>query len=204
LIVSRRHRDLALKTIVTRRITDLPAEDWEKTYPDVLENYYFFKTLDESNLGQFAFYYIMVYDRKTPVGAATCFLMDYSLDTSISGPLRRISNSIKKVVPNIFSLRALICGVPMGQGRLGMVGQTDTIMKAILRRMEQIAKKNRASVIAFKDFDHTYTKILDPLQKEGFSKFDSLPTTELNVWFKDFEEYLMTLSSANRYDLRRK
>jgi predicted N-acyltransferase len=67
-----------------------------------------------------------------------------------------------------------------------------------------VARKKRAPIVAFKDFSHAYTALLDPLQKSGFSKFESLPTTELNVWFKDFEEYLMTLSSANRYDLRRK
>ena len=204
MIISRRHKKLGLKTKVVRRITEIPVSDWNKVYPNVLESYDFFRTLDESNLGQFSFYYIMVYDRKAPIGATACFLMNYSLDTTISGPLRRISNSIKKLMPNIFSLKAFICGIPMAPGRIGMVGQTDAILKAVLRRMEQIAKKTKASIIAFKDFDHSYTKILDPLQKNGFSKFDSLPSTELNVWFKDFEEYLKTLSGVNRYDLRRK
>ena len=204
MIISKRHKRLALKTKVVRRIIDIQAVDWNKVFPNVLESYDFFKTLDESNLGQFSFYYIMVYERKTPVGATVCFLMNYSLDTSISGPLRRITNAIKRRIPNIFSLKVLACGIPIGQGQMGMAGQADIIMKVILRRMEQIAKKNKASIVAFKDFDQTYTKILDPLQKAGFAKFDSLPSTELNVWFKDFEEYLKTLSSANRYDLRRK
>jgi predicted N-acyltransferase len=77
-------------------------------------------------------------------------------------------------------------------------------MKVILRRLEQIAKKNRAAIVAFKDFDQSYTAALDPLQRIGFSKFDSLPVAELNVWFKDFDEYLKTLSGASRYDMRRK
>jgi len=204
LIVSRRHKRLSLKTKVVKRIADIPADDWKRVFPDVLENYDFFNTLDESNLGQFFFYYIMVYERNIPIAASTCFLLNYSLDTSISGPLRRVTNSIKKIMPNIFSLKAVVCGMPIGQGRIGITGQADMAIKAILRRMEQIARKNRVPIIAFKDFDQTYTRMLDPLQKIGFAKFDSLPSTELNVWFKDFEEYLKTLSSANRYDLRRK
>ena len=204
MIVSRRHKRLSLKTKVVKRIADIPADDWKRVFPDVLENYDFFNTLDESNLGQFFFYYIMVYERNIPIAASTCFLLNYSLDTSISGPLRRVTNSIKKIMPNIFSLKAVVCGMPIGQGRIGITGQADMVMKAILRRMEQIARKNRVPIIAFKDFDQTYTQMLDPLQKIGFAKFDSLPSTELNVWFKDFEEYLKTLSSANRYDLRRK
>lgn len=204
MIVSRRHKRLGLKTKVVRKIKEIPIDEWKRVFPDVLENYEFFRTLDDSKLLQFSFYYIMVYDRNAPVGATSCFLMNYSLDTSISGPLRRVTNRIKKVMPNIFSLRALICGMPLGPGRIGMAGHEDKIIRVILRRMEQIAKKNKVPVIAFKDFFQPYTKVLDPLQKGGFHKFDSLPTTELNVWFKDFEEYLNTLSGANRYDLRRK
>ena len=204
MLVSKRHKRSALKTKVTKRITQIPPDDWKRVFPNVLESYDFLRTLDESNLEQFSFYYIMIYDRKTPIGATTCFLVNYPLDTSIQGPLKRITSSIKKFMPNIFSLKAVVCGMPIGQGRIGMAAQSEAVINAILHRVEQIAKKNRASVIALKDFDQRYTKILDPLQKKGFSKFDSLPTTELNIWFKNFEEYLMTLSVATRYDLRRK
>ena len=204
MIVSKRHKKLKFNTKVARKITDIPVGDWNSVFPDVLESYNFFKTLDESGLEQFSFYYIMVYDRKTPVGVTACFLMNYSLDTSIRGPLKRVTNRIKKVMPNIFSLKVLICGVPMGQGMIGMAGPADAIIKAVLRRMDQIAKKNRASVVAFKDFGKAHTKVLDPLQREGFTKLDGLPLAELNIRFKDFEGYLMTLSSESRYGLKRK
>ena len=115
MIVSKRHERTGLKTRLTRRITDIPEADWKAVFPDVAESYEFFKTLDESSLEQFSFYYVMVYDRKIPVGATACFLMDYSLDTSINGPLRRISNSIKKIKPGIFSIKAVVCGMPMGR-----------------------------------------------------------------------------------------
>lgn len=203
--ISRHHKRTALRTRVIRRIGDISREEWDSVFPNVLESYTFFKTIDESNLKQFSFYYILVYKNKTLAAATACFLVNYSLDTSINGPLRRVSNAIKKVAPNIFSLKALVCGLPMGQGRIGIKSDdSEAALKAILRRMEQIAKKERAPVIAFKDFDHSYTGLLDPLQREGFVKLESLPTTELNVWFSDFEEYLKTLSSASRYDLRRK
>ncbi len=203
MIVSPRRKKLGLKTKVVKKISDIPVGDWNKVFPDVLESYDYFKTLDESNLGQFSFYYIMVYHRATPICAAPCFLMNYSLDTSISGPIKRITNAIKKRMPNIFNLKALICGTPLGQGRIG-IGDHPDCMRVILRRMEQIAKKNKVAIIAFKDFDKTYNKALDPLRKKGFSKLTSLPWTELDIRFKTFDEYLKTLSGATRYDLRRK
>ena len=157
MIVSPRRKKLGLKTKVVKKISDIPVGDWNKVFPDVLESYDYFKTLDESNLGQFSFYYIMVYHRATPICAAPCFLMNYSLDTSISGPIKRITNAIKKRMPNIFNLKALICGTPLGQGRIG-IGDHPDCMRVILRRMEQIAKKNKVAIIAFKDFDKTYNK----------------------------------------------
>jgi hypothetical protein len=204
LIVSKRHKRLALRTRVVKKVSQIPVDDWNKVYPDILEGYNFYKTLDESGLDQFSLFYVAVYDRKVPVAATVCFIMNYPLDTSINGPLRRVTNSIRKVMPDIFSLKAVICGMPMGQGKIGITGDPDAVMKAISRRMEQIARKNKAPIVAFKDFDQAHTKILDPLRNKGFARFDSLPTTMLNIWYKDFEEYMMTLSSASRYDLRRK
>jgi hypothetical protein len=183
MIISRRHKRLPIKTRVVRRADEVPPEAW---------------------LDQFSFYYILAHRRNHLVGIAPCFFMDYPLDTSVSGPLRRVSNAIKRVLPNIFSLRAFVCGCPISCGTIAAREDPEGVFRAIARRIEQMAKKKRASVIGFKDFDRSYTTLLDKLQKSGYSKFDSLPNTELNVWFSGFEEYLKTLSAASRYDLRRK
>lgn len=204
MLVSSRRKKLDLRTRVVRRISEIPAADWERVYPNVLESYDFFKNLDEADLDQFAMRYVIVYDRKTPVAATTFFLLNYSLDTSINGPLRRLTNSIKKRLPNIFSIKAVVCGVPIGEGRIGSAWQKDAVMRAILRKLEQAARKHKAAVIAFKDFSRIYTDLLCPLKRMGFARFDSLPTTILDIRFNNFEEYLKTLSGPNRYDLRRK
>ena len=52
MIVSKRHKRLALKTRVARKITEIPADDWNKVYPNILEGYNFYKTLDEVGLGK--------------------------------------------------------------------------------------------------------------------------------------------------------
>ena len=59
----------------------------------------------------------MIYDGDTAVGAAPCFSLRYSLDTSINGPLRRVFNFIKKIFPDFLSVKALACGIPMGVGQ---------------------------------------------------------------------------------------
>ena len=142
--------------------------------------------------------------RKQLVGAAPCFSVNYSLDTSINGPLRRLSNAVKKIFPNLFSIKALVCGIPMGQGQMGIVDKSPIIMDAIVQRMEALARKIHAPIIAFKDFDQSYDGLFHPLLKDGFLKIDSLPMTRLKLDFANFEDYLKHLSNATRYDFRRK
>ena len=194
----------AFRIEIVRKIEDIPLQDWNRVFPNVLEGYPFFKTLDESGFEQFSFYYILVYDDFTLVGAAPCFLMNYPLETTLQGPLKNIADTLKKFFPPIFNLRALICGYPMGPGQLGVQGDFNRMFDAILKRMDKIASDEKVSVLAFKDFGCAYTGALDRLQQEGFCKFESLPSTEMDIAFNDFEHYLSTLSGATRYDLRRK
>ena len=193
-----------LKTRITRKIEDIPQEDWDRVFPAVLEGYNFFKSLDESKFEQFSFYYIMVYDGDLAVGAAPCFCMRYSLDTSINGRARHILNRLKRFTPNIFSVKALVCGMPMGKGYIGMAEQGKEVARAIFHRMEQIARHEKVSVIAFKDFSHDYADSFNFLLGEGFAKLDGLPYAEMDLAFGSFDEYLNILSGASRYDLRRK
>ena len=139
--------------MVVTKIEMVPPDAWNKIFPDVLEGYGFFKTFDESKLDQFVFCYICVYHHKELIGAAPCFMMDYSLDTSINGPLRQATNTVKRVFPALFHLKALVCGIPTNQGHIGIGADPSLVVEAILRRMEMIARKEHVHIIAFKDFE---------------------------------------------------
>jgi len=197
-------REQVIETKVIKKIEDIPQAEWDKVFPSVLEGYHFFKSLDQANFEQFQFYYLLVYDNGILVGATSCFLMNYPLDTTVQGVLKNISFAIKKVFPNVFNLKALICGLPMGRGRIGVLGDPNRVIKAIVECMKQLADQEKIPIVAFKDFGFEHTNALDQLQKEGFSKFESLPTTEKDLHFATFDEYLKTLSGASRYDLKRK
>jgi predicted N-acyltransferase len=197
-------RESGLKTKIARRIEEIPAQDWLSVFPRVLENYYFFKTLDESNLEQFSFFYILVYDNNTPVGATSCFTMNFPVDIAIGGKLKMITGFIKRFFPRIFSPKVLFCGLPMGQGRIGITGEPGRVIKAICNAMEEIARQEKIGIIAFKDFKSDYRKIFDKSLGNDFIAMLSLPSTDMDISFTSFEEYLKTLSSVSRSGLRRK
>ncbi len=153
----------SLKIKVVRKIEEIPPQEWLNVFPRVLENYYFFKTLDESNLEQFSFFYILVYDNNTPVGAISCFTMNFPVDVAIGGKLKRVTSFIKRFFPFIFSPKILICGLPMGQGRIGITGEPGRVIRAICKAMEEIARQEKTGIIAFKDFKSDYRIIFDNL-----------------------------------------
>ena len=194
----------AFKTKIVRKIEEIPAGEWLSIFPDVSENYYFFKSLDESGFDQFSFFYIIVYDNGVAVGATSCFLMDFPFDIMVKGALKTILTFVKKLLPNILSPRVLICGLPMSQGRIGMAGPSDAVMEAIYGCMEKIAQDEKAAVMMFKDFTCNYDSAFKPFLKKGFLKIESLPSTIMDINFADFDGYLKTLSQASRYDMKRK
>jgi predicted N-acyltransferase len=193
-----------LTTRVVRKIEEIPPRDWNSVFPRVLENYYFFKTLDESGFAQFSFFYIMVYDRERPVGATSCFLMNFPLDIAVQGPLKAVYNYVNRVLPNILSPRVLMCGLPMSQGRIGIAADSGPLLEAICGSMEKIAKENKAAMLIFKDFTGAYDDFLKPLSRKGFIKIESLPSTDMDIPFASFDEFLKSLSRVSRDGLKRK
>ena len=81
---------VGLRAEIITDITQISPEEWSRVYPKILENYSFFKTLQESGLEQFEWHYILIYDARELVGIAPCFLMHYPLDTTIQGPIKSI------------------------------------------------------------------------------------------------------------------
>jgi len=197
----KRESNLTIK--LTRKIEEIPLEDWNKVYPKVLENYHFFKTLDEANFEQFSFYYIIIYEQDTPVAATSIFSMHFALDMMVKGLLKVFLNFIKKLTPNLLSPKVLICGLPMGPGRIGITGEPRPLIQKICAVLEELAKKEKAAMIIFKDFTAVYDDILKVLLKRGYHKIESIPLAKMPINFSSFADYLKTLSPVSRSGLKR-
>ena len=114
------NKNLEIK--IFRQIRQIPRQDWDAVFPDVLESYDFLASLDASPFPQFSFFYLMVYENDIPVGAASSFTMYFSFDMMVQGPMKKILNLLKKVIPSVLDHKVLMCGMPMALGRLGISG----------------------------------------------------------------------------------
>ena len=188
---------------VVDRIAKLPEEDWKSVFPKALENYHFFKTLDESFSDQFKFFYILVYKDDLPVGATSCFITNFPLSIAVKGFFKNFLGFIERIIPCIFNPRTLICGLPMGEGRIGIIGDSEAVMREINSTLGKLAKEQKAQLIIYKDFNSSYKDMFKPVIKNGYLKMESFPSTDMEIDFRDFEWYLKTLSQSSRENLRR-
>jgi len=184
---------------------DIAPDKWDEVFPSIAESYNFFRTLDQTTADQFKNCYITIYDGPDLVCIAPCFIMDYPLETTVEGPLRKIIETIKKVFPRFLCLRVLICGASACEGRIGIKSHhVAAVMKKLIAVLFSLAHQEKTALIAFKDFPPTASSILSPLRNIGFHEIQGYPSAVLPIRFKSFDEYLSSLSRSTRKDLKRK
>lgn len=191
---------------VSRSIREIDKNQWDSVFPPIPESYGFLKTVEETLSGQFKFYYIAIYEASKIMCVAPCFLLDYDLATTLEEPLKGFVMILRKIKPSFFVARALVCGSPACEGRLGIKDSPNRhgAVTALVEKMRRIAKDEKVPIVAFKDFSDEYTPLLDTLLTERFHKVAGYPSVELRLSYKSFDEYFATLSSKTQIDLRRK
>lgn len=195
-----------LKVKISRSITEIGQKDWESVYPRIPENYGYLKATSETLRGQFNFYFVSVYDGENIIFAAPIFVCDYPIDTTLDGPLKKAVGLMRRIAPGLFTFRAVICGCPTCEGRIGAkegFGWKDALA-ILVREMDKIAVTERASVLGFKEFSEKYNEPLAGLKTLRFHKFSAFPSVEMNLKFGSFDEYMHSLSKKTQIDLRRK
>jgi len=131
--------------------------------------------------------------------------MDYSLDTTTGGLSKILTSWVKKAFPRLFTIRVLICGSPICTGRLGVSDPLHPQLAHILvETLRSIAQREHIPFLAFKDFSEHPAPFFNSILGMGFHKVTSYPAAYLDIRFNSFEEYLASLSSATRKDLKRK
>lgn len=193
-----------LTTKLFRRIQEIPEKDWVNIFPKELENYHFFKALDESVFRKINFYYAIFYENGIPVGATTFFLMDFQLDMAVRGWFKYLTRAVKKVFPGILGVKIIFCGLPMDKGMIGITGNKEEVLGAIVECMGRLAKQEKAVALVFKDFNASYDELLQYLLNQGFKRIASMPSTVMNIDFDNFDGYLKTLSRSSREGFKRK
>ena len=197
-----------LRHKILRSVNEISRAEWSDVFGDIPEGYDFFRTVEESGLEGFDFFYVLVYKGSLIRAIAPLFISDFNLDIAVEGRLQQLIQGIRRAFPRFLISKTLFCGSPFGEnGILGIRKESadvEAVMLELLNGMRQVCAKNRISLAMFKDFTSDSSKLLDLVCREGFFMVESFPSVTNKLDFATLDDYQASLSHNTRKDLRRK
>ncbi|MEI7575090.1 MAG: GNAT family N-acetyltransferase [Methylotenera sp.] len=182
---------------------------WQRLLPNSLEGYRYHMAFELANVEGFKVGYISIAKSGSVICIAPIFITDYSLDSTVQGPTKIFTRQLSRLMPKLMNVRLLCVGSPVtDSAQIGFFRDQPLnaeIIKLLNEKLEDVAEREGAKVIAFKDLIAEDARLLEPLlATHGYACVDNMPVAKNNINFKDLNDYLATLSYSTRKNLRRK
>ncbi|MEP6698130.1 MAG: GNAT family N-acetyltransferase [Verrucomicrobiota bacterium] len=179
---------------------------WKHVFAGKSKDHRFYEIVEQTLDSKFEHHYLLLEDESGKVrGIQPVFFVQQNLIEGIPA-LRAPVELIRRHFPRFLTMRVLMVGNAAGEGHLGACAgeDEDWVTKALYAALTTFARQGKASLVVFKDFPATYRRALRHFSEHGYTRVPSMPMTELELHYTDFEQYLSTLGRSTRKDLRRK
>ena len=180
---------------------------WQRALQNTCKDHRYYEIVEETLQCGFEHHYLLIEGAAGETRAIQpVFFVRQNLVEGVPGRVRSAVDLIRKMFPRFLTMRVLMVGCGAGTGDLGVCNGNDQtiIADALPGALQALAKRNKASLIVFKDFPANYRSVLNGLQSNGYARIASMPMTRLSLQYANWDEYFSTLSKATRKDLRRK
>src|SRR4030095_12330125 len=187
-----------------KSIHEIDPDYWDSILDekDVFHRHGFIKIVEDSRIENASFHYLLIYDNDQVVASTVLSAFNISLDLFISK--NKFVTGLKKIFPNFFTIRILVCGLPASFGQLNIKLKdkkyADEVSGLIAGNMKSISKKMSISLMTVKEFRPGDIQLFHALEREGFFPAHSIPYMNLKINWKTFSEYL----SALKHNYRRR
>jgi predicted N-acyltransferase len=183
------------------------CDAWRQALQDKCKDYRYYEIVEETLECGFEHHYLLLEDASGNVRAIQpVFFVRQNLVEGVPGKIRSIVDAIRKAFPRFLTMRVLMVGCGAGTGDLGTCEEKDEpwVANSLLAILRTYARRNKASLVVFKDFPANYRSALETLVSNAYARIPSMPMTRLPLPYATWDEYFSTLSKATRKDLRRK
>jgi hypothetical protein len=180
---------------------------WQRVLRSKCKDHRYYEIVEETLQCGFEHYYLLLEDQSSNTRAIQPVLfVRQNLVEGVPGKIRPVVDLIRKVFPRFLTMRVLMVGGGAGTGDLGACDENDEpwVANALQATLRTYARRNKVSLIVFKDFPANYRSALETLRLNGYARIPSMPMTRLPLHYENWDEYFRTLSKATRKDLRRK
>jgi hypothetical protein len=181
-------------------------EAWPRAFAGKSKDHRFYEIVEQTLDSNFEHHYFVLEDGAGKVRAVQpLFFVQQNLVEG-SPALRGAVEFIRRRLPRFLTMRVLMAGNAAGDGHLGACAAEDEawVADALFATLKVYARQAKASLVVFKDFPAKYRPAMRNFSARGYTRVPSMPMTELTLNYTDFEQYVSTLGSSTRKDLRRK
>jgi hypothetical protein len=192
-------------------ICEIPRDAWRTLYPGADRSWDYYAAAERMSARRFTFGAIGAYARDALVGAVPMFRLEYRLDAPLGAAFRVIGAWLDRHAPSLITTPILGLGSPIAdECEIGLrpgLGDDErrAVLEALLDAMSRHAAATGIRVLVLKDLtDVDRLWATSALQSACFSAISSLPVATLDIPFRSLDDYLASLPSKMRQDLRRK
>lgn len=200
-----------LQATVYPGVGALPEAAWSRLFPGEVEGWAYYRACEAAPPEGFKFAAIAVHRGDEVVAAAPVFTMAFRLDTPLQSSWKAASDWLTKHAAGLVTLKVIGLGSPLADklhlGVAPALGSEETAaaIRCLLAGLDAYAKAQGAKVLAIKDLANADLGIADAeLKCAGFTRVASLPVAVLRLPHASEADYLASLSSSTRKDIRRK
>lgn len=180
--------------------------EWKKALKGKCKDHRFYEIVEQTLDSEFEHRYLLLEDQSGKVRAVQpLFFVQQNLVEGMPA-LRGVMDAIRRHFPRFLTMRTLMVGNAAGEGHLGACAPEDEewVAEALHATLKTYARLAKASLVVFKDFPARYRQALRNYSAHGYARVPSMPMTELDLHYTDFDHYVSTLGASTRKDLRRK
>jgi len=200
-----------MEAILARSIEAFDREEWNALFADELEDWFYYRAVENANLAGFEWIYLAVFERGRLRAAVPGFVTEYRLDTTLTGALKRATKAIAHVAPRLLGIPLVSLGSPVGEiCHLGFASDANEserrrLVDALLARLFEFASERRIGMIAVKDTSADDDALWSAaLGEVGLRRMPGQATALLDVAHRSLDAYLGSLGPSTRRDMRRK
>lgn len=196
---------------VFRSIKEIDSLLWDsiinnKNNP-LLRNYNFLKAVEDSNLSDVKYWYVMFFENSNLIGHTSLFSMYSYMDESITGKIKNFIAKIRIKFPSFLRLKMIACGTPVATCSNTLTIYNGSKHNEFLLNLDKvinkIAAQEKAHIILYRDFNAHDNQSMKILNNLGYRKASSLPTTFFDVKWSNFDDYINSFKSSTKAKIKR-
>ncbi|HOV12855.1 MAG TPA: GNAT family N-acetyltransferase [Spirochaetota bacterium] len=197
-----------IKVLFYHSTKEFDEKEWDLIVDEnsVLNSYGYQSAIELSNINNFKYGYFLFYKENELIAHVSTGILEFDLDMMAGQIIKNITKIIRKIFPNFMKMKVIECGHPTALGNtivLKSKEYRDDVLEILNDSLKSLARKEKTSLIGIRDFYTNELNDYNKLKKLGYKIFQNMPNTFIKINYKNFDEYLLDLTSKRRYEIKK-